>query len=102
MRILATDGLEETHGRQIAGAKSGKEVVDVVLMIRRISGTDATHGIRTHMVGISRRKIVLERLVMGYVVVFVHARYRGSGITGTTSRTVAAIDGTQVESAFEP
>src|SRR5262249_39963460 len=101
MRILAADGLEEGHGRQIAGVKSAKKVLDVILMIRHISQADATHGTRTQMVGIGRRSIVLERLVMRYVVVFVHAGYWGGSIAGTTSRTVR-IDDAQVESTLEP
>src|SRR5215469_767801 len=70
-------------------------------MIRRVSGADATYGAGTQMVGVGRRNIVLKRLMMGYVVAFVHAGYRGGGIAVTTSRTVA-IDDTQVESALEP
>src|SRR5215469_4344978 len=101
MRILAADGLDEGHGRQIASAERAEEVIDVVLMIRCITRADATDGPWTDMVGIGRRGVVLERLVMGHIVAFVDPGYRGGGIALTTGRTVG-IDDTQIESALEP
>src|SRR5215831_19081107 len=101
MGVLAADGLQEGYGRQIASVESGEKVVDVVLMIRRVGEPNATYRAWTQMVGISRRGIILERLVMGYVVAFVHAGYRRGSIAFTTGRTVGG-DGIQIESTLEP
>src|SRR5262249_45745430 len=76
MAILEGRGLEEAYRRQVAGVERVEEVVDVVLMVARLghrragneAAADRSHRAGTRVLSISRRREVLERLVVRDVV----------------------------------
>ena len=76
VRILVGRRLEETDCGEIAGLYGGVEVLDVVLVVRRVpglaDGADGSLGEYERRVG--RRGVVLERLMVGNVI-----RLRRSG-----------------------
>src|SRR5262249_49810582 len=66
--------------RKIAGVERGPEVLDVVLMVGLIPGVaDQCIGSRRQVVGVGRRRVILEGLMVWYVILLRFAIASGMG-----------------------
>src|SRR5260370_6000059 len=80
MPVLVGLGLEEVHGWKIARVDCGKEIVDVILMVRGAGVPYLGNGRRSRVGEVGRRRIVLEPGVMLDVVSYCRCKTRRASL----------------------
>jgi hypothetical protein len=66
--VLILGGLQIRHRGQVAMVGGGEEVLQVVLVVGLVLLAHGCHRGRREMLGVRRRGVVLERLVVGAVI----------------------------------
>src|SRR5215469_17556417 len=102
MAGLIRGSLEETDGWEVAGADGREEILNIVLIVRRIARVTNRHDGRGPRVrGVSGRRIELERIIVNAVVALSDARVWRSGASATPGGAVGIHDA-EIEAAYEP
>src|ERR1700722_12452012 len=99
MAILRAVGLKVAYRRQISGSGGPHEPTQIVLVIRLTRVTDFRQVLRSRMVRVGRRQVVIERVVMGAVGRFGRAV---DAVGGGGADRFAIDHGRRGETALEP
>src|SRR5579871_7065664 len=98
MAVLEAGGLEEGDLGHMAGIGRVEEIVQIVLVIRRVGVSDRADTARAGVVGIARIDEVLKRLVMRDVIDLGYAGNFRPGRAGAAGRAVG-VGNREIEAA---
>ena len=102
MTILVGRCLQKGNGREITRLHGGVKVIDVVLMIRRVSHfSDHARRSGRSVRQVCSGSIILKWLVVRNIIFHRQPRNRRDR-AAVAARGAVRISGTQIESAFEP